>query len=190
MRIDAHTATTQRSAAGRDGFEHAFDRDVLVVPARVRSALVFVRDGSEAVTPGVGRLERSGPELVGARERGDLALEHAATLGGVGESLVELGDGLPCGGDTRGDRAALLGVLGERLLTDEGLLVEFVERPMEAEFFGHRRPPREEGWWAMRDLNPRPSGCDPDALPAELIAHPRYPSRRMGPPGFEPGMQI
>src|SRR6202043_321094 len=26
-------------------------------------------------------------------------------------------------------------------------------------------------WWAVRDLNTRPSGCKPDALTAELTAH-------------------
>ena len=26
------------------------------------------------------------------------------------------------------------------------------------------------GWWTLGDLNPRPSGCKPDALPTELSA--------------------
>jgi hypothetical protein len=31
---------------------------------------------------------------------------------------------------------------------------------------------RQEGnWWAVQDLNLRPSGCKPDALTAELTAH-------------------
>ena len=28
----------------------------------------------------------------------------------------------------------------------------------------------ERGWWTLGDLNPRPSGCKPDALPTELSA--------------------
>jgi hypothetical protein len=28
-------------------------------------------------------------------------------------------------------------------------------------------------WWAVRDLNTRPSGCKPDALTAELTALPK-----------------
>ncbi len=27
-----------------------------------------------------------------------------------------------------------------------------------------------KGWWTLGDLNPRPSGCKPDALPTELSA--------------------
>ena len=28
----------------------------------------------------------------------------------------------------------------------------------------------QTGWWTLGDLNPRPSGCKPDALPTELSA--------------------
>ena len=28
----------------------------------------------------------------------------------------------------------------------------------------------KKGWWTLGDLNPRPSGCKPDALPTELSA--------------------
>ena len=40
----------------RDGLHHALDGDVLVIPARMRAALVLVGHGGEAVAPPFGKL--------------------------------------------------------------------------------------------------------------------------------------
>ena len=41
------------------------------------------------------------------------------------------------------------------------------------------RQGRSDGWWTRQDLNLRPSGCQPDALPTELRARRRGDSHRL-----------
>ena len=69
-----------------DGLQHALNGDVLIVAARMRTALVLKRHGGEAVTPGVRFGEGQVPEFFRAGITRDVALrarDHVYAIDGL-----------------------------------------------------------------------------------------------------------
>jgi hypothetical protein len=134
----------------RQGFDFAVAGDTARKGPHMIPEIKLVKDLGDLILPALAVNKEDGRTVLSPGHPGVARQNDAAVFAGRGQDLVIRSPGKK--ENIEAEKAKPAGQLAQHAIGDED----------------HER---EEKWWTVWDLNPRPQRCERRALPTELTAH-------------------